>query len=202
MRLSPQKHTLAKLRAILGFTQKEMADIADCSWPTIQAIELGKLKLSHGLGMRIAFQTGLNPAWLLENELNKDPTTLDGRPYTKSDYESARASILVPPDTGAQATRLLQDVWAIFGTNVRMLASLFVYAHRHDQFPICAYKVSQEVMRLIRDQVKSPEEAEEMIQRARVPGARESHEEITKAVADFFTETKKNSHRSKASKKP
>ena len=41
MRLSPQRHTLAVLRILLNLTQKEMAEIAGCSRPTIQAVELG-----------------------------------------------------------------------------------------------------------------------------------------------------------------
>ena len=202
MRKPPKRHTLAKLRGIVGLGQKGMADIAGCSCPAIQRIELGELTLSHKLGRRIAFETGINFTWLIENQLKQQPTTADGRYiYTKYDYDLARVTVSGPPRTEAQAARLLQSVWAIFGTNVRLLASLFVYAHRHDKFPICAFKVGQEVMRVIREQVESPEEAEEMIRRARVHEARDLQEEVTKAVADFVTETKKNSHRSKASKK-
>lgn len=46
MRISPQRHTLAVLRTVIGITQKEMAGILECSVPTVQAIELGKLKMS------------------------------------------------------------------------------------------------------------------------------------------------------------
>jgi DNA-binding XRE family transcriptional regulator len=201
MRLSPQRHTLAKLRAILGLSQKEMANLAGCSWPTIQAVELGKLKLSHGLGTRIAFRTGLNPNWLIENELGKEPTTPDGRLYTKGEFEQVQAQLLLPPSTEAQAARLLKDVWDIFGANVRMLASLFAYAHLHGQFPMCAYKASQEVQRLIRAQVTSPEKADAMIQGARIATGSDCCEEITKALAGFFAETKKNSQRPKGSRK-
>ena len=49
MRLSPQRHTLAVLRTVIGITQKEMAEILECSTATVQAIELGKLKMSMKL---------------------------------------------------------------------------------------------------------------------------------------------------------
>ena len=61
MRPSPQRHTLAVLRTLIGLTQKEMAQLLDCSTPTIQAIELGKLKLSLDLAQRVQFQTGVHP---------------------------------------------------------------------------------------------------------------------------------------------
>jgi len=92
MRPSPQRHTLAVLRTIIGITQKEMAAILECSTPTIQAVELGKLNLSSGLAQRVAFQTGISVEWLLANDINKPPVSARGDSYTK-----ARLRITKPP---------------------------------------------------------------------------------------------------------
>ena len=57
MRLSKQSHTLAVLRILVGLTQKEMAAVLHCSAPTIQAVELNKLKLSEKLAGFASIQT-------------------------------------------------------------------------------------------------------------------------------------------------
>ena len=182
MKVSPQRHNLAKLRLVLGKTQKEMAEIAGCSWPTIQAIELGKLKLSDQLGTRIAFKTGVVASWLLENDLNKEPTTLDGRPYTVSEFEAVLAQ--------TEAFQL-DDVWQIFGTNVRLLAFLISGALREQTFILWGYKSSHAIRDLIKAFVKSPQEAEKIIKAARVvetgPACVDA---VMKSVRQFFEDTK------------
>jgi transcriptional regulator with XRE-family HTH domain len=47
------EHWIAKLRLQHGVTQKQLAKAAGCSPSTIQAIELGKLKLSAQLAKKI-----------------------------------------------------------------------------------------------------------------------------------------------------
>ena len=51
MRISPQRHTLAVLRTVIGITQKEMAEILACPVSTIKsrlytALELLKAELA------------------------------------------------------------------------------------------------------------------------------------------------------------
>src|SRR5213082_2643402 len=96
MRPSPQRHTLAVLRTLIGFTQKEMAAILGCSVPTIQAVELGKLKLSTDLAQRVHFQTGVSPEWLLATDVSKPPVSSHGKPYTKALFEEMQAALLSP----------------------------------------------------------------------------------------------------------
>jgi len=50
---------------LLGLGQKEMASLLNCSRPTIQAIELGKLKMSERLAQEAAQATGVSLMWLL-----------------------------------------------------------------------------------------------------------------------------------------
>ena len=91
MRPSPQRHTLAVLRNISGMTQKEMAAILECSTPTIQAVELGRLNLSDKLAGLVSHKTGINLAWLLTNDVNQPPVDVDGAPYTKALFEDYQA---------------------------------------------------------------------------------------------------------------
>jgi transcriptional regulator with XRE-family HTH domain len=92
MRPSPHRHTLAVLRTFLGLTQKEMADLAECSRPTIQAIELGKLQLSEKLAKRIEHETGIGLEWLLAGDPTVPPQRIGGIPYSKSVFDSYQAS--------------------------------------------------------------------------------------------------------------
>src|SRR5947207_12261211 len=108
MRISPQRHALAVLRVLLGLTQKEMADLADCSVPTIQAVELGKLKLSVDLASRIHFKTGISPEWLLANDVSEPPVSSQGKPYTKAVFEQVQAALLAPKKSGTGA---LAELW-------------------------------------------------------------------------------------------
>ncbi len=88
--LSPRRHNLARLRLDLGLSQKKMANLLGCSAPTVQAIELGKLRMSEKLARTATAATNISTAWLLENCLDADPVTSDGAPYSGSQYENAR----------------------------------------------------------------------------------------------------------------
>ena len=107
MRPSPLRHTLAILRTTIGLTQKELAEIGECSTATIQAIELGKLKLSDRLGEVIAVQTGINLRWLLDNDVTKPILHRSGKPYEEGDRVEWQ-----PPETPADlydTSLLLQE---------------------------------------------------------------------------------------------
>src|SRR5690348_717249 len=93
MRPSPHRHPLAILRFIVKITQKEMGDLLDCSRATIQAVELGRLKLSEKLAHRIAYETGASLVWLLAGDVRRKPIRSDGTPFTKDSFESERASL-------------------------------------------------------------------------------------------------------------
>ena len=98
MRMSPLKHPVAVLRQIVGLSQQELAALCGCSRPTIQAVELGKLKLSENLAMRITEATGVAVGWLLSGDPKAPPKTytptiLHGAPspYSKEVFEAHRA---------------------------------------------------------------------------------------------------------------
>jgi DNA-binding XRE family transcriptional regulator len=142
MRPSPQRHTLAVLRTLTGLTQKELAQILDCSTPTVQAIELGKLKLSMDLAMRVHFQTGASTEWLLADDISQPPVSTAGTPYNKTLFEQRQAALLSPKESGTGA---LWDHWRdreMFMKNVKLLAILYTEAYKRGKVPIVFYKAT------------------------------------------------------------
>jgi transcriptional regulator with XRE-family HTH domain len=91
MRPSPLRHNLARLRQRLNLGQKKMADVARCSTPTIQSIELGRLALSESLARRISAATGVGLRWLLDNDLSAPIVNRAGYPYLRLTFESRQA---------------------------------------------------------------------------------------------------------------
>ena len=140
MRPSPQRHTLAVLRTMIGITQKEMAAILECSTPTIQAVELGKLKLSPGLAQRVAFQTGVGIEWLLANDISKPPVSARGDSYTKARFEEYQAALLSPKTTGMDALLELWQTWHMFMKHTKILAILYSEAYKRGKVPLAFYK--------------------------------------------------------------
>jgi transcriptional regulator with XRE-family HTH domain len=112
-------HPLARLRERLGdMPQKQLADLAECSTATIQAVELRKLKLSRGLAFKISQATGVSYDYLLAGDPNKAPVNHNGQPYSEADLVRAqdedlrtlRYHELYPKVALAQAYFLLKRV--------------------------------------------------------------------------------------------
>jgi transcriptional regulator with XRE-family HTH domain len=96
MRRSPLRTTLAVLRSELGLSQEQFGKLVRRSRPTIQAIELGKLRLTEDLAATISAETGVSARWLLEGDPDK-PMIADGSwgpdsPYYKSLFEHIQAT--------------------------------------------------------------------------------------------------------------
>lgn len=140
MRPSPQRHTLAVLRTLIGFTQKELAQILECSTPTVQAVELGKLKLSLDLAERVHFQTGVCTEWLLADDVSQPPVSPQGKPYTKARFEEMQAALLSPKKSGTDALAELWRTREMFMKNVKVLAILYTEAYKRGKVPIVFYK--------------------------------------------------------------
>ena len=96
MKHSPRRHVLAILRLALGLGQKEMADAVGTSRATIQAVELGHLKLSNLLAMKISKTTGADLGWLLDNDLDAPAIAVSGNPYNRYHFESFQAAKSAP----------------------------------------------------------------------------------------------------------
>lgn len=85
-----QKTTVAVLGRIVGRSQAQLAELAGCSRPMIQAIELGQRNLSPGIAQRLAKATGASLRWLLDGKPRK-PIDSHGRPYTRETFDNHRA---------------------------------------------------------------------------------------------------------------
>ncbi|RYD72171.1 MAG: hypothetical protein EOP84_23625 [Verrucomicrobiaceae bacterium] len=88
---SPIRHPLAVLRAVLGMSQDQMAELAQCSRKTIQAVELGNLNMSDSLANRIVKETWVDPQWLTSGDPRKPIITQTGDPYTLELFKVAQA---------------------------------------------------------------------------------------------------------------
>src|SRR6266851_1295882 len=139
MRPSALRHPLAVLRQIINLTQKEMSDLAGCSCATVQAVELEKLKLSEKLAQRISYQTGVDPGWLLANDVAREPTRGDGTPFTKESFEMARASLT------RSAIRLgeLEAIRLQIITAVERLTANCSNAYKADRVWLWTYKLEE-----------------------------------------------------------
>lgn len=139
MRLSPQRHTLAVLRTLLNLTQKEMDELAECSRPTIQAVELGKLHLSERLAGLIALRTGVALKWLLDNDVSLPPVTREGSPFTMEFFHETRA---LASSRQPSPLNRMQPIVA-FSANIFRLGNLLVQAHKTQKSQLCAYKIAK-----------------------------------------------------------
>src|SRR2546426_12012804 len=83
-RQKPPQHNIARLRLLLGKSQREMADIIGCSFDTIQSLELGRLALSESLARRISAATGVHLHWLLDNDLKAPIVDAHGHTYGRA----------------------------------------------------------------------------------------------------------------------
>jgi len=138
MRISPHRHTLAVLRTTIGLTQKEMAQLAECARPTIQAIELGKLVLSERLAKLIAFKTGVDLTWLLKNKPQVPPVDGFGQPFEKRTFEEAQAG----PEQKHPGLEFNQARFGM-GINEARLAAVLLRALKDSKGNLCAYKLSK-----------------------------------------------------------
>ena len=139
MRVSSQSHTLAVLRLLVGLTQKEMAAVLHCSAPTIQAIELDKLNLSEKLAGFASLQTGINLAWLLDNDVTRPPLDTRGRPYTKATFEEFQALADIKKDPQ------MENEVAVYYRDkiIDRLHALLLRAFIDDHTDLCVYKLSK-----------------------------------------------------------
>src|SRR6266404_752890 len=145
MRSSPLRHPLAILRNIIGLTQKQLADLAECARPTVQAIELQKLHLSEKLALKIAYQTGVHVGWLLADNVETAPTCGNGRPFTKESFEMEQASLRAPAIRQGDLNAIRLEMI----TAVERLAASCSSAYKADQIWLWTYKVEAALEALV-----------------------------------------------------
>jgi transcriptional regulator with XRE-family HTH domain len=85
------RHVLVKIRNEIGYQQKELADLVECSTSAIKRIELCSLALSRRLAHRMSEALGVSTAYLLKNDLRRSPITEAGEPWTREVFEQLPA---------------------------------------------------------------------------------------------------------------
>ncbi len=186
MRISPQRHTLAVLRTVIGITQKEMAGILECSVPTVQAIELGKLKMSLKLAGNLFNQTSVNLDWLMNDDVTKPPTDFQDRPYTRQTFEQTQAMLFAPPQDSSDVRRGLCYTRAGFRNAVEQLAILFNHAYGEDRVQMCNYKISDALDVLMEEIIDLKKLTPEEIERSVKLRLQDSNPEDLLAVVHRF----------------
>ena len=143
MRPSLLKHVVAIMRTTLGLTQKELADMAECSVPTIQSVELGRLKLSEALAQRLADHTGVDLGWLLRNDRSQPMVDGQERPYTRAQFEMYQAQRRYRKERPHDLAEELVDylfLWVTFKRQMETLSWLLAHSYRRNTSRLCVYK--------------------------------------------------------------
>ena len=110
-----------------------------CSTATIQAIELGKLKLSERLAQEIRQQTGVSLEWLMIDDPERLPINGFHLAYARSDFENAQANLhrKFDDETDPEYSR------EFLGQCLAAIASAMLSAIEKDQYVLFRYKTRQ-----------------------------------------------------------
>ena len=132
-----KKTTVAALRLITGLKAKPFADALGCSEATVNSLETGRLKLSETMAQRIAVETGVSLAWLLDGDVSAPVLAADGWSFTIETFEANAAkkqrSDKIPP------ARLSVDFVNFAGR----LHDILSAANRAGGYSVPAYKVGR-----------------------------------------------------------
>ena len=141
MRPSKRSHTLAILRLAINakMTQKELADLLDCSVDTVQSIETGRLRISENMARKISHATAVNLNWLLDDDVTKPIINHYGTPYTKANFEERQAQLVKCerlPDADDAAWVILE-----VGTNFAKVAAILLRGVERSEFDTYLYRL-------------------------------------------------------------
>lgn len=145
MRESPRRHPLAVLRLFLGLTQQEMADLCNCAWATVQAIEHGKLRMSERMAEHISTVTDVSMKWLLGNDPEAPIINRAGKPYTQRDFEETQAKQFAPKETRERVIAEYYGMPEILGSALLKLYAVMRKGYRENRFAWTAYKIHKAV---------------------------------------------------------
>jgi transcriptional regulator with XRE-family HTH domain len=150
MRRSPLKHTLAILRQITGCQQKQFAELVGKSTRTIQAIELGQLRLSEKLAERISFETGIYLPWLLEDDVTCPPFSRNMQRYTREYFERYRA--VVEDNGGFDNTENAEiQIRFLLSSELAEIMATAIASKKSGSMALFSYKTSRALRQLAKE---------------------------------------------------
>jgi len=137
---------LALLRTTIGRTQWELANLLECSLPTIRAIEQKKLALSGKLAQKLANETGVSISWLLDGDATRPPMDANEVLITEESFERHQVNLVrrrtqLPP--GERTDRIL-------ATQFRNMTSILVSAECKGNQDLVGYKIGEALEKLKR----------------------------------------------------
>jgi DNA-binding XRE family transcriptional regulator len=145
--MKPPRHPLATLRRTLGLRQKDMAELLECSLPTIQAIEYGHLKLSDKLAQLASQKTGVDGCWLrtgLGSIIDQH-----GKPYTRETYDEYHRAMFAPSKHPVRLEFELKLARSFFLMAMERMAILFAKALQEKNLVMCQFKVASATEQLL-----------------------------------------------------
>ena len=138
--MNKPKTTIALVRKITGLYQKEMAELLGCSMPTIQSLEIGRLKLPPKMAARITLETGVSLKWLLDGKVSIKPTAeFLGGPFTRQTYEETQAAKAKTPDFSISHPWLGVALPLTF--RIQRICAILSRANETNKFKLCSYKI-------------------------------------------------------------
>ncbi len=96
MALPQHKTCLSVLRSILGPIsggEKRFADLIGRSRSWLKKASCGQIPLTEDVAFRISFETGVSEKWLTDGDPTVQPTTGEGKPFTKDTFSATRTNI-------------------------------------------------------------------------------------------------------------
>lgn len=143
------KHILARLREVIGGSQKSAPDDLGIATDTCASIESGRARLTPAVARRIESWTGVSGECLLKNHAKL--TTPDGKPYTLDVFDRIQSDkkqdVLVwsnPANSDFYRTQCLNQ----FRNLATMLAGLMLAAHASRKVGFIDAKLTNEMRRL------------------------------------------------------
>lgn len=94
MAKSQARTKVTVLRATIGLTVKEFAQLLGRSVHTVNSLESGRLQLSDGLAAKVREKTGVALSWLLDETQTGPPVSFSGELLMRKEYERHQATIL------------------------------------------------------------------------------------------------------------
>ena len=127
---------VAILRAAIGISMKEFADLTGRTFYTWKALEAGRLKLSEELAGKIAEVTGVSIAWLLDDSIKGPPFDRNGESVTPQRFEDHCA--MVTAGWKIVSRELKEEHAAIQG---RRLDSILKNIEGYQKFNLALFRV-------------------------------------------------------------
>lgn len=138
MAKSQGKTKVAVLRATIGISAKEFADLVGKTVHTVNSLESGRLVLSDKLAIKIGDVTSVSPHWLVDDRDTRPPVDVPGELVTRESFEAHRAGILAGRQT---LSEVFIEHWiadALWG-----LEELLKKIQKFENFNLALYRVSR-----------------------------------------------------------